>query len=421
MGRRRDTVTIESVGTGQTVVIDRATQYELTTSLQMPSVARFELGDETSWPALEQVIGIGGRYVVSVNGSPRLTGRLLTRNLAVSARAGATVQLVVRTFLADALFTTVDPKIGVRNTTLKELVLAAFRRLGLTERDFAFRADLARDVITGRKSGQPSAAAGIRARLRAFDNADTTGISGQQLRKQRQVLERQLAGAENRPVTPELQEIKLDEARPSPPESVYAFIDRHLARHGLMMWDGADGRIVIGKPDDGQKPLYIMTAQRGELGKYNNLMDARRVEDYENVPELLWVYGMGGGRDQSKARVKYNELDPLLASVFPPLDRTVMVIDESLKTQEQAAARARRELLQRSMDKDAWLLETDGLSYWTGSEAIPYAVDTVADVRVDVAGASSAPYLIYQCTMVGNADDDHTTRLGAVGRGIWVL
>lgn len=418
--RSRDTVTIESLGNSRSVVIDRATQYEITTSLRSPSIARFELGDETTWPDLQQIVGIGGRYKVSVNGQARVTGRLLTRNLAASAGSGATVQLAIRTLLADALFTAVDPKIGVRNVTLKELVLAAFRRLGLTERDFVFKADVARDAITGRKSGQPSAAAGIRARLHALENQDLPpGTTYQQVAKQREILRQQLAGAETRPVVPDLQEITLEEARPHPPESVWSFVDRHLARHGLMMWDGADGRIVVGKPDDGQRPLYQLTMLRGAAAEANNLTEARKVEDFEQVPELLWVFGMGGGRDQAKARVKYNEFDPVLASVYPPLDRTVLVVDESISTLEQAQARARRELLERSFDKDAWYLETDGLSYWTGSQAIPYAVDTVADVRVDVAGTASGAYLIHECTMIGDAQTGHTTRLVAVGRGIW--
>lgn len=417
----KDTVTIESLGNGRSIVIDRSTQYEVATSLLRPSLARFELGDETTWDDLSRVVGIGGRYTVSVNGQARVTGRMLTKNLVASASSGATIQLTVQTLLADAMFTAVDPKIGVSNTTLKELVLAAFRRLGVTERDFIFHPRASRDAITGRESGQPSAAAGLRARLHALENSDTTGITFQQINKKREHLRAQLAAAETRPVDPELQEIKLEEARPHPPESVFAFVDRHLARHGLMMWDAADGKIVVGKPDDGQRPLYILTALRGRDGVANNLLDARKLEDYEQVPELIWVYGRGGGRDLGKARVKYNDFDPTLASVYPPLDRVTMILDESIQTQEQAEARARRELLSRSMNKDAWILETDGLSYWTGRQSLPYAIDTVADVRVSVAGSASGAYLIYECMMSGDAEAGHTTRLLTVGRGIWNL
>lgn len=376
--RERDTVLIESVqGGGFSVVVDRATQYEIRTDITAPSMARFELGDDGTWSVIRDALAIGTRFMVSVNDKPRVTGRLLTRNLAVSSSAGATVQIVVRTRLADAMFTAVDPKIGVKNTTLKEVILSAYRRMGLTEADFIFRADVARDLITGRGRGGPP--------------------------------------------PPDLQALKEDEARPHPPETVYAFVDRHLSRFHLMHWDAADGRIVVGHPDDTQRSQYVMTAHRGAAAATNNLLSATKTEDYEDVPAQLYVYGVGGGKDQGKARVKFVQTDPVLAAVEPQLDRVAVVIDESLTNQAQAEARARRELLRRSLAKDSWVLETDGLSYWSGSERIPYGIDTVADVQVDVAGGASGPYLIYQCNMTGSADGAHTTTLTACGRGIFRL
>jgi prophage tail gpP-like protein len=415
--RPRDTVLIESVeGGGFSIVVDRSTQYELVLDLLAPSVARFEIGDSGTWGAIRDALGIGGTFQVSINGSPRLRGRLLTRNLAVSADAGATVQVMVRTRLADAMFTAADPKIGVRNTTIKDVILAAYARMGLTEADFVFQSDVARDLITGRRSGQPDRAAGIRYRIRqaeaALDPYKDVKIN---------LLRKQLSSAEGLPVDPELDTLKEDEARPHPPESIYAFGERHLSRFSLAHWDGPDGRIVVGHPDDSQKASYIMTARRGKKALTNNLLGATKSEDFEEVPANLWVFGVGGGRDQAKARVKYMELDATLAAIDPKLDRGAIIIDEGIRTQEQAAARARREMMRRSLAKDTWVLETDGLSYWSGTESVPYGVDTVADVRVDVAGAASGPYLVRQVAMRGNAQDEHTTQLTCVGKGIWRL
>lgn len=376
--READRVTIESIQGGDfNIVVTQATQYEITTDITAPSSARFELGDDGTWSVIRDALGIGAQFLVSVNDKPRLTGRLLTRNLAVSSDAGATVQVVIRTKLADAMFTSVDPKIGVKNTTLKAIVLAAFDRMGLTERDFIFKTDVARDLITGRSKGGT--------------------------------------------VTEDLALLKEDEARPHPPETVWSFVERHLSRFHLMMWDAPDGRIVIGAPDDAQDPTYFMTAHRGIAGKTNNLLSATKTEDYEDVPTQLWVYGVGGGKEQSKARIKFLASDPVLAAVDPLLDRTAMVIDESITTQAQAVARARRELMKRRLASDTWVLETDGLSYWTGSERVPYGVDTVADVKVDVAGGASGAYLVYQTRMSGSADKAHTTTLTCCGRGIWAL
>lgn len=373
-----DTITIESESGGDaSILIDRATQYEVTTDLLSPSTARFEFGDEGTWEAIRDVVSIGSRYVVSINGWPRLKGRLLVRNLAVSSSAGATMQLAIRTRLADAMFTACDPSIGVKNVTLYDIILGAFRRMGLTERDFIFEADLARDVLTGRSSPRVPAL--------------------------------------------EVRTLREDEARPSPGETVFAYVDRHLSRFGIMMWDAPDGRIVIGTPNDEQRPIYSMTCRKGAAAQANNLLSAQKTEDFEEVPRDLWVFGVGGGKDQALARVKFVQLDTTLFGVSPVLDRTAVIMDEAIKTQAQAEARARREMMRRSLQKDTWVLETDGFDYWDGYQAFPYVVDAVADVQVDVGGGASGAYLIFQASMTGNASTGHTTRLSAAGKGIWRL
>jgi prophage tail gpP-like protein len=375
----RDLVTVESVAGGDaSLLVDRATQYEVLTELTGPSSARFEFGDEGTWEAIRPIVEIGSRLVVAVNGFPRLTGRILTRNLAVTPDGGATVQAVIRTRLADAMFTACDPKIGVKNATLESITLAAFARMGLAAEDFITTANLARDVLTGRSSRQVPAL--------------------------------------------EIRNLREDEARPHPPETVFQFVDRHLSRFGLMMWDAPDGRIVIGAPDDGQNPIYVMAMRRDPVAaRANNLLSATKVEDFEQVPRDLWVFGVGGGRDQNQARVKFVSLDPTLFAVDPVLDRSAVIIDESIKTQQQAEARARREMMQRSLMRDTWTLQTDSFHYWTGTEALPYVVDTVADVAIDVAGGASGPYLVYQVAMRGSATEGHTTSLTCAGRGVWRL
>jgi prophage tail gpP-like protein len=379
-----DEVKIESAEGGDaSVVIDRATQYEIITDILSPSTARFELGDETTWEPLREAAKIGARMTVSVGGWPRLTGRLLTRNLALSASSGGTVQFAIRTRLADAMFSAVYPKIGVKNVSLKDLIVKAFsldyegNQTGVTESDFIFQANVAREILTGRSS--PGRAA------------------------------------------PEVRNMREDEARPHPPETVYQFVDRHLSRFGLIMWDAADGRIIVGTPDDAQRPLYQMTARRRPNSQANNLLSATKTEDFEEVPRDLWVFGVGGGKDQELAVVKFVALDDTLFGSSPRLFRSATIIDNDIRTQAQAEARARREMMRRSLQKDSWVLETDGFHHWDGSETLPYVVDTVADVQVDIAGGSSGAYLVYQVAMACNAQDGQRTRLTACGKGVWAL
>jgi prophage tail gpP-like protein len=378
MARRpQDTVRIESVQGGDfSLVIDRATQYEVTTDMTQPSEARFEMGDSGTWAALKPALAIGGRYVISVNDRPRITGRMLTKALPINAQSGATVQLTIRTRLADAMFTTCDPSINVRKATLKDVILAAYKRMGLMEADFIFSADVARNLLTGKASG-------------GSPSADVAAI-------------------------------KEDAARVHAPETVYSFVERHLNRFGWTHWDAPDGRIVVGAPNDEQEPLYPLRISQKD-GQGNNLLSAEKTEDYEQVPVNLWVYGVGGGRDQAKAKVKFMMIDPVLLAVDPPLDRAAVVIDESIKNEAQAEARARREMSLRSLMKDAWRLEADGLSFWDGSERIAYGIDTVADVHIDVEGGAAGAYLVYRCTLRGDADNGHTTELLTTAKGNWRL
>ena len=381
MARRpRDTVAIESVqGTGDfAIVVDRATQYDVTTDLTQPSEALFEMGDSGTWSALRSALETGGRYRVVVNDRVRLTGRLLSKALPVSANSGATVQVTVRTRLADAMFTTCDPGISVHNATLQDVVLAAYRNMGLTAADFILDPALARDLLSGKGGGL------------------------------------------SRPA--DLTEMKEDAAKPHPPETVYAFAERHLNRFHLTHWDAPDGRIVVGAPNDEQAPSYHLQILRdGPDAYFNNLLSAEKTEDYEQVPVSLWVYGVGGGRDQGKAKVTFVQADPVMVAISPALDRSAVIIDEALTTQAQAEARARREMSLRSLMKDAWRLETWGLSYWDGQQRIDYGIDTVANVHVAVTGGAAGAYLVYRCSFRGDASRGHTTELLTTAKGIWRL
>jgi prophage tail gpP-like protein len=374
----RDRVTIVShINAGISVEIADCTQYEITTDLMQPSVARFELGDNSTYADLRDALKIGNRFFVAINGNKRITGRLLTRNLPVSPEAGATVQVTIRTNLADAAFTSVNPKIGISNADLKTVILKAFERMGLTEKDFIFRADVARNLLTGQ--GKKS------------------------------------------PPPPDMKAMTEDEARPHPPETVFQFVDRHLSRFHLMMWDAADGRIVIGQPDDGQTPSYPLRCKRYDKPWLNNILRAAKSEDYEDVPETIQVYGATIDLEESLLKIQAKRIEGLLQVVKPRLDRQVVITDQSLTTQAQAEARARREMLKRSLSKDSWAIDVDGFAYRRDGRVVPYGIDTIADVDIDVQGEASGPYLAWQCTMRGDASSGHVTSLVAVGRGIWQL
>lgn len=372
---REELITIESLGgDGPPVAIDQATRYELVRDMTAPAEARFEMGDNGTWGAISEAIRIGRRFRVALNGVSLMAGRLLMRGLSVSPQAGSTVQLTVRTRLADALFASCDP-VAVKKTSLKDVVLRAYASIGLTESDFLFDADVSRDLLTGRGSSS----------------------SGEV----------------------ELEELKEEDAKVHPPETVFAFVDRHLRRFGLLHCDTPDGRILVFSPNDSQPSVYRLQCLRSHRG--NNVLSARRTEDYELVPDELWVYGKGGARDIRKAPVAAVVVDDVLAAITPSLNRRAMVIDESIKTSGLAEARARRELAMRSLQRDSWDLTVRGWSYHAEGATWAWALDTVAEVAIDVASPVAAPYYIWRIAQTGNADEAHSTVLTAAAQGVWRL
>jgi prophage tail gpP-like protein len=188
-----------------------------------------------------------------------------------------------------------------------------------------------------------------------------------------------------------------------------------------MHWDAPDGKICIGKPDDTLPPSYEFQIVRS--GRGNNVLDARRTEDYEQIPTSMAAYGQGGGRDYTRARVSGRVTDATLSNLDQALPRPTMVIDESIVTTAQAEARARREMAQRCLNRDSWDLTLPG---WTeridgASTGVPYSPDTTATIRVDTVGPASGRYYIWRVSHRGSVSEHHTTTITAVQQGVWVI
>ena len=371
---QRDRVTITALpgNGGRSITIDRATQYEIVRDLTAPSEARFELGDESTFEALQDALEIGTRFRVAVNGTDLMVGRALVRNPVTSASAGSTVQLTVRTRLADAMFSSCNPSLNFRGATLERVIIDAYASIGLTAADLDIREDLQRNLFTGTTAGGRD------------------------------------------------KSIKVmfpDEARVHAPETVHQYCERQLARFGLAQWDGVDGRIVIGAPDDTQSPRYRFQARRAGRGARNNAMQASRIEDYEAVPDELMIAGYGSGFNALWARIKATQRDPKLEAVSPKLFRRAIVADGGIWSQGQADARANKEMSARSRQKDAYQFEVDG---WTQNGEL-YDVDTTADVAVDGVGGLAGTHLVWRVELRGSASEGQVARISTVAKGIWKL
>ena len=371
--RPRDTVTIE----GDAGAFDAFTSIELTNDLTGPAEASFEIGDDGTWREMEDKIRPGTLYEVRVNGRLRMTGRVQINDVPVDADGGATVRFVVRTRTSDALYASASPSISIVGATLKDIVLRAYAALGFTSSDFVFKTDLARDLMTGRSS---------RGNDRLLD----------------------------------LEPMRFEQAKVNPPESIYEFVERHLLRFHLTHWDAPDGKIVVGAPNDQQQPLYQFRLLKGAAGRQNNVLTAHRTRDMSELPTSITVVTWTGpevARERIASTVK-----PSVSDINPGLfHRPVLMLDTSLWSRDQTVAKAKRELLQRSKRVDGWQMTTDGWSFWDGAALIPYGVDTVADVEIDVAGGPSGAYLLHRTVLREDPDQGMTAQLSLLRRGLWVL
>lgn len=383
---------------------DRFQSIEVTHDITAPSQAVFEIGDDGSWKTLRDIVKHGAPFKVWQDNRLRLTGRVYSNEIPVDAAGGSTIQVVVRTKMADAFFASADPAVRVTDTSIKDFLLALYQPLGYAAADFVFAASLERDLITG-------------------------------------------VGTKGAKAPADLDPIKLDAAKVSPPESIYEAAARHLKRFHLMHWDTADGRIYVGAPDDAQRPAYRLQSRRapGARGAGNNLLSARRTMDWSDVPTDVKVFGGTSMKDaqrsafqstdafdaaaRSGAAIKLNaaaveqaravagHLDVLAAG----FNRPVIVKNEQIRTQAQATSAARRELAQRSRRKDCWELTTDGWSIFDGHRNVPVACNTTVDVDVDNVEGGSGRYYVQRVGLRQTPREGRVVTLSVVAPGTMVV
>lgn len=374
-----DRVTVEALSAGrhgETLVFDSWTSLQIRSSLTEPSEASFELGDESGYERLAQLSALGTQFRVLINDRPRLTGRVEMYEATSDAAQSTTQRIVVRTRMTDAVYSGAPVGLNLKRASIKEFVLACYEGIGLKEKDFYFTGATSRDLMTGK------ATSGGRA-----------------------------------PVA--LEPLTEEQAKVQPPESVFEAVDRHLRRHGLLHWDGADGRIIVAAPDDQQDPIYNLWLYRDRAsGQFNNVLQLQRVQDVSDSPTVLGMFGFGGKADFTRSKigaVRRNE--DLIRAGF---QRNVLVLDEAVRTKAIAQKRANREFAQRNRGLDRLTAVTDGLSYAEGNVSVPWAPDTTADIVATHLGGAIGQYYVEGVELTRSIEGDRS-QLTLVKQGVWVL
>lgn len=358
-------------------VFDQFTSFELVNDITTPSEASFEVGDDGTWDEIEDFIALGAEYRVTLNGSPRLTGRVELTDVPIDASGGSVVRFTIRTKLMDAMYASGDLKSFSKDISLEDFILRLYAPLGYTKDDFEVQSNLARNLLTGEDmegSGE--------------DKAD-------------------------------LEKITLDEAKVNPPESIYAAADRHLRRFGYMHWDSPDGKIVIGAPNDAQKPRYSLFMCRGEKSEFNNALEVTRSKDWSGIPSAIRLYGKNRKRGTARTPVRAIVTDEDVDGAG--FHRPVTIIADAVKTNEMATRAARREMSARSKLKDCLEFQVDGLGWWNGNRSVPWAVDSTCNVQIDTAGGAIGSYYIHRTTCRRDAAGGDISVLTMLKKGVWVL
>jgi hypothetical protein len=352
------------------------TAFSLRSSMINASEASFELGDQTGYGRLLELVSLGARFRIFVNDRLRLTGRVEQSDAQLSADKSMTQSFTVRTKLSDAIVSSAPQSVRTRGVSIRQFLVAVYASVGITEADFDFRGDVSRDLLTGRSSRG------------------------------------------KKPPIP-LEPLKEDEAKVQPPESVFAAADRLLRRHGLMHWDGPAGKIVVAAPDDKQDPAYVLRCLTGPDAQFNNVLDAQRTQDVSEAPTELGVFGStrkpGAPLGKASATAR-NE-----ALIRAGFIRRQTILDEAMGNKGFAERRAQREISTRNRGLERIVATVDGLAFRDGLDPIPWAPDTTVDCLFETLGGALGIYYIEDVQMDRSADRGDITRLSIVRKGTWVL
>lgn len=368
--RPNDQIRIESEAGSFTLF----TSLTLTNDLTQPSELTFECGNDDTWNSLKPLIEHGALFKVYLNDRMRLLGRVYANTIPMDAN-GSTVSVTIKSLMADAWYASADPRVSVQNSNLKDFLLKLYKPMGFGEDAFVFRGNVFQDLMTGKFS----------------------------------------KGGKNPRF---IEGITLDQAKVQIPETIHDAASRHLKRHGLMHCDTPDGRIYVGPYDDGQLPLYRFICLRDGRSQ-NNILSARKIADWSDVPSVVNVFGFGTNIDKGIANIGASAVwqDVLDAGIHHP----IYMQNTNLRSQELADRQALQERASRSKQKDAFEITVDGWSQWNGSESIPLAPNTTADVDIANYGGGMGKYYVYKTSHTLDAHGAATTSLSLVAPGIMDL
>lgn len=334
--------------------------------------------------------------------------------------AGGTVLAVRGRDLACHL---TDSSIDLRVLGTGEVTLLQVIRAAVAPWDIEVITDgtAGRDILTGRVAAQPADALQL-AEARAF------GISpAAYSRILRRRAEREQRAADGGAASPrsrdrsanglapgDVERLKVKDAKPKPGESVWAFLQRHVARFGLLLWLDPRGKLVVSAPRYDTAPIARLVRRYvNQPEDANNIIGGGGSENIADRVSSVTVYGRTHGDDATRSAITHTETDETWPAPYP---RPLILHDNSARSLEEAQRRARRELRMRAVN--ARVLDYEVSDHGQGGYL--YAVDSMVIVDDEVGGATGLWYVTSR-TFAGSRDRGTTTQLRLVPPGSLVL
>jgi prophage tail gpP-like protein len=212
----------------------------------------------------------------------------------------------------------------------------------------------------------------------------------------------------------QIYQLRVKDVRPQAGETVWEFLDRHAKRNGLLMRMDPNARLVFCGMQFNQSPSYRLTRRIEGDRSANNILSGGERFDTSTAYKKVIVYGRAKGKDKARSPFKGEATDTSAGAV--PYDKTLILHDNSIKSQADAQTRAEYEL---GKSKQGMRVLSYTVSGHSASDLI-YATDTIAHVEDQVCGISG-PYYITSRTFSRSATAAPMTELRLVPPGSVVL
>jgi prophage tail gpP-like protein len=400
--------------------------FKLSVELPEDPARRRELRDLTS-PGKQIRI-----YLAQVNESGdvvqryrQMVGIIDDRGTTSSREKGTIYTISGRDLIGHLLQASVALDVEVRaNMTLVSLVEAALLPygIGVATDSYAARTRLQAGRARARERAR-SAGVGPRSyTLTAQAEADRTGrpideilgVDSDTSPGARSARAGVVSGYANSMSPSDIARLSVRDARPQVGETVWAFIERHTKRLGVLAWLSPVGTLVLSSPRYEQRPRYAAVRRNPSDPAFaNNVLSGGLNESIGDRHSSVTVYGRGNPRNSERRIVTGTATD----DAWPAdMDKPLIIQDASIRSGAVAARRALRELMARK--ESAFTLEyvLDG----HGSHGHLFAIDTtiaVVDEESDVRGV----FYVVRRQFNQDRQNGTTTNIRCVPRGALVF